>query len=294
MSDMVAEVPSARRSPMEWRSGSVAITVAILAAGLMGAISLVRDLGVTLTLAGGAWVGISLGFWAVYGLVLLFLVRSPLRRAELLRLGVALAMVWGGLAATDVAVRANTAVFTIAANSSPGASGEWTTWVFAPAFEETIKTAGIVLLALLPAARRFGPTAGLAIGALVGVSFQVVENWVFTVQAMEQAVEAGGAQWQALLAMAFVRGVVGFFSHLVYSGVIGAAVGWALVSGPGHRVRRVAVALLAWLLMVGLHMWSNWTTTADAGLLYLVTMGVGLAAFIVVYRAVTRWRPRDA
>jgi RsiW-degrading membrane proteinase PrsW (M82 family) len=271
---------------------------AILAAGALGAVGLVVDQRVSLTIVGGVWVAISLGFWAVYVLVLLLLVRKPARRAELLRLGTLLALVWGGLAATDVAARANTAVFTIAANSSPDADGAWTTWAIAPAFEETIKTVGIVLLALLPAARRFGPTAGLAVGALVGISFQVVENWVFTVQAMEHAVGSGGTPLTALLSMAFIRGVVRFFSHIVYSGVIGAAIGWAVVSGPGQRARRVGAVVLAWLLMVGLHMvglhmWSNWTTTAGAGLLYLVIMALGLAAFVVAYRAVARWRPDD-
>jgi RsiW-degrading membrane proteinase PrsW (M82 family) len=287
----VAVTPATRRTSLVWGSGSAAIVVAIVAAGVLGALGLIQDLRLPITIVGSVWVAISLGFWAVYGLLLLLLVRAPLRRAELLQLGTVLALVWGGLAATDVAARANTAVATIAANSSPDAASAWTTWAFAPAIEETIKTAGIVLLALLPAARRFGPAAGLAVGALVGVSFQVVENWVFTVQAMQQAVQAGGGQLSALLSMAFIRGVVGFFSHVVYSGVIGAAVGWAVISGPGNLARRVGAVVLAWLLMVALHMFSNWTTIADAGLLYLVTMALGLAVFIVVYRTVARWHP---
>jgi RsiW-degrading membrane proteinase PrsW (M82 family) len=282
---------SAGRDRIAWGSGSIAIVVTILAAGVLGAVGLVQDLRVPLSIVSGTWVAISLAFWAVYGLVLLLLVRAPARRAQLLRLGTVLALVWGGLAATDVAARANSAVFTIAGNSSPGADAAWTTWVFAPVFEETIKTAGIVLLALLPAARRFGPAAGLAVGALVGVSFQVVENWVFTVQALEHAVENGATPLSALLQMAFVRGVVGFFSHIVYSGVIGAAVGWAAATGPGNLGRRIGAVVLAWLLMVGLHAFGNWTTTAGAAGLYLAAMAVGLVVFIVAYRTVTRWHP---
>jgi|GEM_PF-3372370 RsiW-degrading membrane proteinase PrsW (M82 family) len=287
----VAVSPSAGRAHPGWGSGSIAIVVTILVTGAWGAVGLAVDQPATLAIVGPAWVAISLGFWVVYGLVMLLLVRKPARRAEVLRLGTVLAMVWGGLAATDLAARANTAVSTIAANSSPDTGGAWTTWAIAPAFEETIKTAGIVLLALLPAARRFGPAAGLAVGALVGVSFQVVENWEFTLQAMEHSLENGGTPLSALLSMAFIRGVVGIFSHVVYSGVIGAAIGWALATGPGHRARRVGAVVLAWVLMVALHMWSNWTTTAGAGLLYLVTMALGLAVFVVVYRAVARWRP---
>jgi RsiW-degrading membrane proteinase PrsW (M82 family) len=287
----VAVTSSAGRDRIAWGSGSVAIVAAIVTAGVLGAVGLVEDLREPLSIVSGTWVAISLAFWAVYGLVLLLLVRRPARRAELLRLGTVLALVWGGLAATDVAARANSAMFTMAANSSADAQGAWTTWAFAPVFEETIKTAGIVLLALLPAARRFGPGAGLAVGALVGVSFQVVENWVFTVQAIEHALTSGATPLSALLQMAFIRGVVGFFSHVVYSGVIGAAVGWAAATGPGHLGRRIGGVVLAWLLMVGLHMWSNWTTTAGAAGLYLVSMAIGLVVFIVVYRAVARWHP---
>jgi protease PrsW len=287
----VAVTSSAGRAQVAWGSGSVAIVAVIVAAGVLGVVGLVQDLRVPLSIVSGAWVAISLAFWAVYGLLLLLLVRAPARRAQLFGLGTVLALVWGGLAATDVAARANSAVFTIAGNSSPGAEGAWTTWAFAPVFEETIKTAGIVLLALLPAARRFGPGAGLAVGALVGVSFQVVENWVFTVQALEHAVENGATPLSALLQMAFIRGVVGFFSHIVFSGVIGAAVGWAVATGPGHLGRRIGAVVLAWLLMVGLHAFGNWTTTAGAAGLYLAAMAVGLVVFIVVYRAVARWRP---
>jgi RsiW-degrading membrane proteinase PrsW (M82 family) len=270
------------------RPGAGVIVITILAGGVLGALGLITDQRIPLAIDGGTWVAISLAFWAAYGLVLLLLVRKPIRRANLFGIGAALALVWGGLAATDIAARANTAVYTIAQNTSPDAEGAWTTWLLAPSFEETIKTVGILLLALLPAAARFGPAAGLAIGALVGVSFQVVENWVFTIQAMEKAIETGGTPLQALVGMAFIRGVVGFFSHLVYSGVIGAAIGWVLLAPAGGRLRRLPVAFAAFAAMVGLHMFSNWTTTADAGLLYLGTMAVGLVVFVLVYRAVSR------
>jgi RsiW-degrading membrane proteinase PrsW (M82 family) len=288
MTDQTTSARPTTRTGLLRRPGAIAIIVTVVAAGVLGTAGLISDQRIPFAIDGGTWVAVSLAFWALYGLLLLLLVQRPIRRANLFGVGAALALVWGGLAATDIAARANTAVYTIAQNTSPDAEGAWTTWLLAPSFEETIKTVGIVLLALLPAAARFGPAAGLAAGALVGVSFQVVENWVFTIQAMEKAIETGGTPLQALVGMAFIRGVVGFFSHLVYSGVIGAAVGWVLIAPAGGRLRRLPVAVAAFVAMVGLHMFSNWTTTADAGLLYLATMAVGLVVFVLVYRAVSR------
>ncbi len=271
-------------SPSLRAPGSVAIAVTIAVAGALGAVGLVRDLSLPAAAAGGFWVAVTLLAWGLYGAVLALLVRGPLRQARVVASAVVLALVWGGLAALDIAARANTAVSTMAVNASGSGEASWTVWLVAPAVEETVKTLGIVLLALLPAARRFGPVAGLAVGALVGVSFQVVENVVYTLQAMLQGSSPAGA----LLTAMVVRGVVGVFSHVVFSGVIGAAIGWAVAAGPGRAARRVLGVAAVWLSMVALHMWSNWTTTVQAGLLYVVTMGVGLVVLVLVYRRVMR------
>lgn len=264
-------------------AGSVGIVATILLLSVWGAVGLWHNLSLPLTIVGGVWIGIALAMWAVYGIVLLLLVNRPLRRAHLIVLGVVLALAWGGLAATDIAGTANTAVGTWANNTSESGDGSWTNWVVDPAIEETVKTLGIVMLALLPAALRFGAGAGLAVGALVGVSFQVVENFIFTLQGMADAPDQPG---QVLLGMAFIRGLVGLFSHLVYSGVIGAAVGWAIYSGPGRVGRRLGVAVGAWLLMVALHMWSNWAVHEQASLMFVATMLVGLVVLVVVARRV--------
>lgn len=261
----------------------MAIVVTILSLSGLGAVGLWNDLSLPLTVVPRTWVAISLAAWAIYGAVLLLLVRRPLSRAHVIPLGLVLALTWGGLAATDIAGRANSAISTLAAHLSTFEDGSVTNWLVAPAIEETVKTLGIVLLALLPVASRFGAGAGLAVGALVGVSFQVVENFVFTLQGIADAPADPG---QVLLSMAFVRGLVGVFSHLVYSGVIGAAIGWFIYAGPPHRVRRLGVVAGVWILMVALHSWSNWTSHAESGLGYIGTMTIGLVTLIVVTRRV--------
>jgi RsiW-degrading membrane proteinase PrsW (M82 family) len=263
------------------RSGSIAIVVTIAALSILGAVGLWTDLALPLGTVEIQWVIISAAIWLAYGALLLGLFVRPARRAQVLGLGVLLALAWGGLAATDIAGRANSALVQIAGNLSAELDSTWTNVFVGPAVEETVKTLGIILLAFLPAARRFGPAAGLVVGALVGVSFQVVENEVFTLQEMFKAPDAALA---VMVEMLFIRGVVGVFSHLVYSGAIGAAIGWLLAGPATGRWRRLAVTVGVFVLMVVLHSWSNWTAHEGEAILYVVTMGVGLVVLVVTAR----------
>jgi RsiW-degrading membrane proteinase PrsW (M82 family) len=263
------------------RSGAIAIVVTLVSLSILGAIGLWNDLSIPLSTVAIEWVAISTAVWLAYGALLLVLFIRPARRAQVLGLGVLLALAWGGLAATDIAGRANSALEQIAVNASAEIDSTWTNVFLAPAVEETIKTLGIILLAFLPAARRFGPAAGLVIGALVGVSFQVVENEVFTLQEMSKAPDAAVA---VMLEMLFIRGIVGVFSHLVYSATIGAAIGWLLAGPTTDRWRRLAVTIGVLIGMVVLHSWSNWTSHQGEGGLYVVSMVLGLVVLIVTAR----------
>jgi RsiW-degrading membrane proteinase PrsW (M82 family) len=258
--------------------GTVAIHLTIAAISALGAIGLVSDLRVPLGIVPPVWVGITVAAWVLYGVVLLIFFVRPSVRAGLGLVALGVAIAWGALAATDIAGRANSAIGAIATHLSPDFEGKWTNWAIAPAVEETVKALGIMLLALLPAVSRFGARAGFLLGALVGVSFQVAENFVFTMQAQ---VDAPTAPDQALTQMLFIRGVLGIFSHIVYSGVIGAGIGWLASRGPGKRGRGWVVAIGTFILMVGLHSFSNWTTAIGDTNLYLVSMGMGLLALIV-------------
>jgi RsiW-degrading membrane proteinase PrsW (M82 family) len=276
---MTTAVASPSRVSM--RSGAIAIVVTIMALSILGAIGLWNDLSLPLGTVEVQWVVISAVIWLAYGALLLVLFVRPARRAQVLGLGVLLALAWGGLAAVDIAARANSALVETAAHASAQLDSTWTNVFLAPTVEETLKTLGIILLAFLPAARRFGPAAGLIVGVLVGVSFQVVENEVFTLQEMFKAPDAALA---VMVEMLFIRGVVGVFSHLVYSGAIGAAIGWQLAGPTTGRWRRLAVTVGVFVLMVVLHSWSNWTAHEGEAILYVVSMGVGLVVLIVTAR----------
>jgi RsiW-degrading membrane proteinase PrsW (M82 family) len=263
------------------RSGQLAIVVTIVALSVIGAVGLWDGLSFDVSVVGSTWSAISALVWLAYGALLLVFFIRPARRAQVLGVGVLLALAWGGLAALDIAAQANGAAETIASNASADLDETWTLVFVSPAIEETVKTLGIVLLAFLPAARRFGPAAGLVFGALVGVSFQVVENELFTVHQMFEAPDEHGL---VLLEMLFIRGLVGVFSHIAYSGAIGAAIGWLLVGPASDRRRRLGVTAGVFVLMVMLHSWSNWASHEQEVIMYLLTMGVGLAVLIVTAR----------
>jgi protease PrsW len=268
-------------SRVTMRSGAIAIVATIVALSVLGAVGLWNDLSLPLGVVGIPWAAISTAIWLGYGALLLVLFVRPARRAQVLGLGVLLALAWGGLAATDIAGRANSALVQIAGNLSAELDSTWTNVFVGPAVEETVKTLGIILLAFLPAARRFGPAAGLVVGALVGVSFQVVENEVFTLQEMFKAPDAALA---VMVEMLFIRGVVGVFSHLVYSGAIGAAIGWQLAGPTTGRWRRLAVTVGVFILMVALHALGNWSAHEGEAILYVATMGIGLVVLVVTAR----------
>jgi RsiW-degrading membrane proteinase PrsW (M82 family) len=263
------------------RSGALAIVVTIVALSVLGAIGLWDGMSFDVGVVGPTWSAIAAAVWLAYGALLLVFFIRPARRAQVLGVGVLLALAWGGLAALDIAAQANGAAETIASNASADLDETWTLVFVSPAIEETVKTLGIVLLAFLPAARRFGPAAGLVFGALVGVSFQVVENELFTVHQMFEAPDEPGL---VLLEMLFIRGLVGVFSHIAYSGAIGAAIGWLLVGPASDRPRRLGVAAGVFVLMVVLHSWSNWASHEQEVIMYLLTMGVGFAVLIVTAR----------
>jgi RsiW-degrading membrane proteinase PrsW (M82 family) len=272
-------------------SGAVAIVVTVAGLSILGAVGLWEGVSTPLSIVGIPWSAISTAVWLVYGGLLLAFFRKPARRAELRRLSVVLALAWGGLAVTNIAARANGAASQIAVNVSPTLDSTWSNVFVAPVIEETLKMLGIILLVLLPAARRIGSTAGMVVGALIGASFQVIENEVFTLQEILKTPETPGT---VLVEMLLVRGLVGVFSHVVYSGAIGAAIGWFLTGPTSGRARRLLATIGVFILMVVLHSWSNWTAHEGQGIMYVLTMGVGLLVLILTLRFARSHSPATA
>ena len=101
---------------------------------------------------------------------------------------VAAAFSWGGLVATSLALSGNQAIFGLASKlGSPDFAGRWGPALAAPPTEETLKILGVVVLVLIARDQFDSPLDGMVYGALVGLGFQVVENFIYCINAIALA-----------------------------------------------------------------------------------------------------------
>jgi RsiW-degrading membrane proteinase PrsW (M82 family) len=181
--------------------------------------------------------------WALYTLPLLLLFRW---------LGVFrgqpatpfwLAFAWGGLGAVYLAVPANQAIFGIAAKlGSPAFSHAWGAAIAGPTDEEPLKLLGVVLLLLIAPGRFRTISSIMALGALVGLGFQVVEDYFYTINGVFGHPTPN--QFEPVLQNLIVRGVLcGIWSHAAYSAVAAFGVGYFVAHAEAPFARRVLVAL---------------------------------------------------
>lgn len=164
---------------------------------------------------------------------------------------VAYAFAWGATGAVIFSVIAE-ALFAGFATVAAGAeaAGALTLVVGAPVIEEAFK--GVALLILLKSYRHELDNVldGLVYGAIIGIGFAMTENIGYFIQAWQE----GG--FGNLGELFIIRAVVNGFGHAMYTGVIGAAVGWSRSQYQQGAMRWV-VPVLGYLAGVLLHMLWN-------------------------------------
>ena len=190
---------------------------------------------------------------------------------------VAAALLWGGVVATGVSLLFNTlfGVVMIGLLGDVTTAQQVTASVSAPLVEETSKGFALIVLYVLFRRHFDSLLDGLVYGALVGLGFAVVENWLYYVQSGSIA-GAIGLTW--------LRGLVtGAGTHMCFTAMTGAGVGLfrVLRSGP------LRWGLPALGLATGVVAHFAWNTFAGviAGLLSadgLVQMLCGLPVAVVV------------
>ena len=164
-----------------------------------------------------------------------------------------LALLWGMTGAVGLALFANSNL--LSAWSRAGGLEFGTTWgaaLTAPVNEELLKVLGVVLIAVIAPRVVRGPVDGFVIGSLVGLGFQLVENFTYALNAISMGGGTGGMA--SVLETLFVRvGLTGLGSHWAMSALAGTAIGLLAAAAWRPGGRRAAGAALLLLLAMGLH-----------------------------------------
>jgi RsiW-degrading membrane proteinase PrsW (M82 family) len=210
-----------------------------------------------------------LGFWLFHRI-------GPVRAKPV---GYALmALAWGGFGAFGVAFAANPAFLGLLGKTGGLAfADQWGDAIAAPVNEELAKASGVALLALAAPRLITGPLAGFGYGALVGLGFQVVEDFLYVFNTIAAA---GGVQEVSdTLSSLFVRVVLSaWWSHWAMSAVAGAGLGHLFGRTDLRMRRRAAVGAGGVLLAMLMHGW--WDSPALPGAFLL--KGVPLLAVAAV------------
>jgi RsiW-degrading membrane proteinase PrsW (M82 family) len=199
-----------------------------------------------------------------------------------------MAFAWGGLGAVYLALTANQAFFGILAKSfGPDFLQVWGAGIVGPTDEEPLKLIGVVLLVLIAPARFRSISAVMALGFLVGLGFQVVEDFFYTATGAMNHPNAN--QWEPVTQMLLVRGLLcGLWSHAAYTAVASFGVGYFVAHPEVSLPKRILVAVVAFIVAWAMHgFWNSpllsSVLTGNLILLYFPIKGlpVVLAAWLL-------------
>jgi protease PrsW len=228
--------------------------------------------------------------WVLYTVPVLWL----FRRLGILRSHSAsallMAFAWGGLGAVYLAVTANQAMFGILAKTfGPDFLQAWGPGIVGPSDEEPLKLMGVVLLVLMAPQRFRTVSSVMALGFLVGLGFQVVEDFFYTVSSAMNHQNAN--QWEPVAQMLLLRGLLcGLWSHAAYTAIAAFGVGYFVAHPEVRFSYRLGVAVAALGLSWAMHgFWNSpllsSVLTGNLILLYFPVKGIP-----VVLAALLLWR----
>jgi RsiW-degrading membrane proteinase PrsW (M82 family) len=232
------------REPAFWLFVAVVIVTGVLQ---LGEQSLLRQLS-----PGGwalGWVLVVVYALPVIGLV----VALDLYEREPPSL-LAAAFVWGAIAATTLAGLGNDGWGQVVARvGGPEFAARWTAALTAPFVEEIVKGSGVVLIAAIARDEMDDAMDGFVYGALVGLGFAVVEDVFYFVAVFGGSL---GAVLEGFLLRVIASGLYG---HVLYTGLVGMAVGLVVTRrGTGDpRRTRLVVGGLGAAAVAGHFLWNS-------------------------------------
>jgi RsiW-degrading membrane proteinase PrsW (M82 family) len=230
--------------------------------------------------------GVGIVVWALYAVPLFLLIRWLDLYAQNSWIGMALAGMYGALAATAIALRANAGLDGVLTELwGSDFVADWGPAVEGPITEEPAKLLGVVLLVLIARTRFRTILPAMFLGALVGLGFQVSEDLIYTVNAA--ASWTGDSESDAVLSTFIVRGLLtGMFSHAAYTAIAAFGVGYFVSRKDESIGRRLSIATAAVLAAMGLHFLWNSPILSDATALLVIA----IKGLPVVVAVVLMWR----
>ncbi len=208
------------------------------------------------------------------------------------------ALAWGGVVATTLAGYANEGWGLVVSRvGGPAFAARWTAALTAPIVEEALKGLGVVVIYLVVREEIDDAMDGFVYGAMVGLGFAVVED-VFYFMAVFGGKPAG--VWRGF----FLRMVAnGLYSHVLYTGLVGMGIGYAVERGGRTSRGRKAVVLagLATVAVVAHFVWNSpfldlfpaqpWHGADLFQILFATSVkGLPLLGFVVLALALARRR----
>ena len=209
----------------------------------------------------GLYLGISASGWTLSWLLLalyalpVFCVVYFLDLYERAPLSLVIAaFVWGAVAATTLSAVGNAGWgLTVARLGGPEFAARWTAALTAPFVEETLKGCGVVFIWMIARAEIDDILDGFVYGALCGLGFAVVEDMFYFMSVF-------GGEPAGVLRGFFVRVIAtGLYSHVLYTGLVGMAVGVVVsrrATEPLARRLWIAAGLCA-LAVFGHFLWNS-------------------------------------
>jgi RsiW-degrading membrane proteinase PrsW (M82 family) len=278
------------RQPAFWLFVLMVVVTAILAIGEQ---SLYRNISAD---------GFALSWFllALYGLpVALVVYLLDLYEREPVPLLVA-AFIWGAVAATTLSAIGNAGWgLTVARIGGPEFAARWTAALTAPFVEEILKGCGVVLIYLIARDEVDDVMDGFVYGAICGLGFAIVED-VFYFITVFGGTPAGVLHgfWLRVVAS-------GLYGHVLYTGLVGMAVGVVVTrrAGGALRHRYWWAAGLCALAVFAHFLWNSPLLTLYpaepwSGLDYVIVVlataikGVPLLGFVVIAVMLARRRER--
>ncbi|MDF0532381.1 PrsW family intramembrane metalloprotease [Tsukamurella sp. 8F] len=204
------------------------------------------------------------------------------------------ALLWGGLAATGLAIVANGfATRGLAALLNDPTAADWGAAIAGPIDEESLKILGVLLILVLFRSEVRRPLQGFVVGGFVGLGFQMVENITY---ASTFALRDPQSDVTGALTVSALRAVTGLQSHWVYTAVFAAGLTRLLYPVGGSRAAALLLTAECGAIAYLLHFWWNApgpaSPAAAFGLIVvkgMVTVTIAVVVWLLAVRNQRLW-----